>query len=231
MRLVLLAAVAVLLAPSVGLAQFPPPPDDFEDGLENWRYGLGLPTLVPDGGPTGAGDGHMRLTAGAGGTPRLTVFNRSQWLGNYIAAGVTAIEMDLLFTPTAGSPASLSMRIAYKSAITSQFDPGYSSTAPFTLPADGQWHHVVFPLTEATMTPVNGPTPFDTFMTSPLEMRILHSVAPDVNGDPVTAVVGVDNIQAIVTPIPEPAGVLAAAGAAAGLAGAVARRRGKVMCG
>jgi hypothetical protein len=168
MRLVtLVAAAIVLLAPSAGPAQVTlGQTDDFESGLQGWSYGLGrLPDLVPDGGPTGAGDQYMRLTAGPalGGTARLTVFNRAQWLGNYIAAGVTAIEMDLLFTPTAGGPSSLSMRIAYKpNPSTGMFDPGYSSTTPFILPADGQWHHAVFPLTADSMTARNNPPPFET---------------------------------------------------------------------
>ena len=59
---------------------------------------------MPDGGPAGAGDQYMRITSngGFGAGSRLTVLNRTQWLGNYIAAGVTAVEMDLL-APTAST--------------------------------------------------------------------------------------------------------------------------------
>jgi hypothetical protein len=227
MRLVSLAAAAVLFAPSAGLAQITAGQiDTFESGLQGWDQAGGGPgTSAPQlitGGPTGQ---YMQLTAGPSGAPRLTVFNRVQWLGDYIAAGVVAVEMDLFASAT--NPSPLSIRIAYKSSI-GMNAPGYSSTTAFTLPNDGQWHHAVFPLTAGTMSVVGSPEPFATFMTHPAEMRILHSAGPSINGDFVTAVVGVDNIQAV--PIPEPTGVLAAAAAAAGLAGVIARRRSKLRC-
>ncbi|HET6572127.1 MAG TPA: hypothetical protein VFG68_00870 [Fimbriiglobus sp.] len=224
MRLTLIAAAA-LLAPSAGLAQqiTAGQVDNFEGGTAaNWTQGaLGAPGVVT-GGPTGTADHYIRITAsgGFGAGSRLTVLNRVQWTGNYIAAGVTAIEMDLL---NSGS-SQLKMRIGFKSGQL-QNDPGYSSTTAFDLDADGQWHHAVFPLSAGTMTAVGSPAAFDTFMTSVAEMRILHSISPDLNGDTISTVVGVDNIRAVAAPVPEPTGALAAAAVAAGLAGMFARRR------
>ena len=54
MRLVVLVAAAVLLAPSVGLAQITAGQvDDFESGLQGWSLGpVGSnPGLEPNGGP------------------------------------------------------------------------------------------------------------------------------------------------------------------------------------
>ena len=47
---------------------------------------------VTDGGPSGVGDGYLLLsTIGY----HLAARNIAQWTGDYIAAGITTIEMDL----------------------------------------------------------------------------------------------------------------------------------------
>jgi len=174
--------------------------DNFQDGtLENWSNGYnGTPPLnIPNGGPGGAGDRYMQLTAvgGSGPDSRLTVFNRMQWLGNYITAGVNGIDMDLL-NP---SSVTLSIRIAFKQD-TSNGAPGYLSQA-FILPPDSAWHHALFSITPGTMIPIGGPEPFNTFFTHPAELRIINEMgATNLVGDPVIAQLGIDNIRAV----PEP---------------------------
>ena len=72
--------------------------DDFQDSTtQGWGIGAGpQPEIMTDGGPLGAGDRFTMMTAdGSSSGGRLTVFNRSQWLGDYIAAGVTAVQIDL----------------------------------------------------------------------------------------------------------------------------------------
>ena len=74
--------------------------DTFEGGSQGWFTGGGplgqplQPANVVSGGPTG---NFMLLTSvgGSGPTSRLNVINASQWTGNYIAAGVNVITMDL----------------------------------------------------------------------------------------------------------------------------------------
>ncbi len=221
---------AVLLAPPAGRAQTITlgQKDTFTGaapgGFDNWTQGAFAPPgslLLVTGGPGGGSDQYMQITAtgGIGAGSRITVFNQVQWTGNYITAGVSSVEMDLR-APTTNTQ-SLAMRVAYKNAL----GAGYSSTVPFTLPADGQWHHAVFKLTAADMTAIGSPGSFDTFMTNPSEMRILNSSAPSLNGDSIAAVVGVDNVLAAGAPVPEPAGVLAAAALAAGAAWPLLRRR------
>jgi len=175
--------------------------DDFQDGtLENWANGgVGAPPLmnIPNGGPGGDGDHYLQITSVGGGGPgsRLTAFNRDQWLGNYITAGVNGIEMDLR-NPTTFT---LSIRIAFKQD-TSFGAPGYLSQA-FILPPDSAWHHSFYSITPGSMIPINSPEPFNTFFTHPAELRIIHEVgATDLNGDPIAAQLGVDNIHAV----PEP---------------------------
>jgi hypothetical protein len=153
---------------------------------------------------------------------RMTVFNRVQWPGNYKAAGVNDIDLNLS-APAGGTP--LSIRIAFKSA-TFNGAPGYVSTVVFALPADGAWHHTDFHLTGAAIMAVGSPTPFDTFFSipGPVEMRIVSSVNPSLDGDVITGTLGVDNIHAGFTPMPEPGGMLAVILAAAGVTGLLARR-------
>src|SRR6185369_14151627 len=75
--------------------------DTFESGTtENWFVpgaSPNPPTNQPTGGPAGAGDHYRQLVAngtpGAGG--RLSALNGSQWALTYIAAGITAIRMDV----------------------------------------------------------------------------------------------------------------------------------------
>lgn len=74
--------------------------DDFQDGTtQGWESGganPNPPVNVADAGAAGVGDHVLQVTAtgsgGAGG--KLVTFNNAQWLGDYNAAGVTAIRFD-----------------------------------------------------------------------------------------------------------------------------------------
>jgi hypothetical protein len=80
---------------------------------------------IANGGPAGVGDHFLLITANgsAGADGRITVFNRSQWAGNFLAAGVSAIEMDLKNFGTT----PLSIRVALKSGI-GIGSPGFVTT-------------------------------------------------------------------------------------------------------
>ena len=183
--------------------------DDFQDGTtQNWTNG-NIPPAPPvvnilDGGPGGAGDHYIQVTSvgGNGAGNRLTAFNRDQWLGDYLGQGVTAIEMDLKnFGDT-----QLSIRIAFKQEIGPGV-PGYVSQA-FTVDPGTGWQHVVFSLSMAAMIPINSPFDYNTFFSGNFEeVRIINAVNPDLNGEPIVAQIGIDNIHAV----PEPS-VLALAG-------------------
>jgi len=95
-RLVALVFALALTASVLGVT--PGQTDNFEDGTtQGWTDGQGNNTAnIVTGGPAGAGDNYLQVSSGTfGGGPHLTVFNRSQWSGDYLAAGATNISMDL----------------------------------------------------------------------------------------------------------------------------------------
>ena len=144
----------------------------------------------------------------AGRERKLTIFNREQWIGDYLAAGVIAIEMDL--ANLGADP--LLMRFAMKNDL-GPGAAGFTATDPFLLPADGAWHHAVFPLTESAMTRLNSlDLTLADLLANVVEARILHSMDPSLTGDNIRATLGVDNIQAVYVPEPT-AGLLLTIGA------------------
>jgi hypothetical protein len=195
---------ALLLLPvtpvgAVSLGQI----DTFEDGTtQNWLVGLlgaphpAPPVNVPSGGPAGVDDNYLRLTAlgGVGAGNRLTAINVNQWTGNYLAAGILAIVMDvnnlgtsdlalrlLVADPTVGPPTNLA----------------FSSDA-IVVPGGSGWTTVTFPFTPADLTAGLGSV--GDALTNATELRIFHSTAATFPGEAVVAQLGVDNITAVPLP-------------------------------
>lgn len=194
--------------------------DTFQDSTTNgWTNGgLAFPvTNIATGGPAGAGDRYIQLTAdGSGAGGRLTTFNFTTWAGDYIAQGVTRIEIDLLNQ----SNVSLSIRLAFRVDLV-QNAAGYLS-APMLLAVGSGWQHFSVSITAANLIPVSGPAAYNTFFTNIMEMRIINeSGTSNLNGDPVVGQLGIDNIHAI----PEPTTTALAATTLLALAALAVRRK------
>jgi hypothetical protein len=222
MRSTFLASVVICLAPLPAMAISLSNIDNFQDGTQDlWTNGSAPdPLNITTGGPAGAGDHYLQITAngssGSGG--KLTSYNRNQWVGNYIAAGVTGISMDLKSFDISSST-TLHVRLALKSTTSIGAVPSYV-TPDFALPTDGAWHHATF-LLDSSLIPLNSPSILASFLTNPAELRIIDSASPSINGFPINSQLGVDNIKAL----PEPATAsLLALGAAALLLWHWARR-------
>lgn len=191
--------------------------DTFQDGTTmNWANGApGNLVNIDTGGPAGAGDRYLQLSSngnlGVGG--RLTTFNLQQWLGNYIAQGVNAIEIDLRNTGTT----SLNMRLAFK-AQNLMNSPGYLSAPVMLAPGSG-WQHFSISLAPANMIPVGGPAPYNTFFSTGIgDARIINEVGTvNLNGDLIVGQVSIDNIHAV----PEPASATLLIGSALPLLAAI----------
>lgn len=211
--LLIAALLPVTPAAAVSLGQT----DDFEDGTtQGWQINLlgfgsppaeALPKNILSGGPAGVDDNYLQLTSvgGAGAGSRLTVLNfGAQWAGDYIAAGVGAISMDvynlgnsdlllrlLVSDPTIGPPQNVAF-----------------STLPVLVPAGSGWMNVIFPLTPADLTAGLGSVL--TALTGATELRIFHNPDPGFPGPAVVAQLGVDNITAV--PLPPTALLLLGSG-------------------
>jgi hypothetical protein len=217
-----IAALALLAlatsASAISLGQV----DDFQSGT-TMGWGAGPvpvpPTWVANGGPNGAGDGYLRVTAfGSGPGGRLTTFNHAQWLGNYIAAGVTAIQISLQNQ----SSIDLSIRIGFKESVGFGF-PGYVTEA-MLLPANSGWMTFTISLLPGDLIAINNPQPYNTFFSSGIgEVRIIHAPEPDMNGQFVTGQLGIDNMRAV----PEPGTLALLGGGFVGIAALLRHRRNR----
>lgn len=171
--------------------------DDFEDGTTQfWTGGLG-PANIPSGGPAGAGDHYLQLVATGGSGPgsRLGAYNDNQWNGDYLAANVSSIEADLR---NFGSTGDLSLRLLF-------FGSGgnFTSTVPLIIPNDGDWHHVIFGITPADLTAVDGGFDVNATLSGTNRLLIRHQVGPPAGsfaGTVIDGEMGMDNVTAL----PEP---------------------------
>lgn len=203
MRILFTALLGAML-PSTGLAVTFGQIDTFQDGtLQGWTTGSGpgggggsSPTISLNGGPAGAGDAYMQMTAtgsqGPGG--RLVAINSAQWAGNYTLAGVSEISMDLINLGTT----DLTIRLLFEDS--GAMGPTNIAVTTFAanLPAGGGWTHVTFPILPDDLTPQIGGSA--QALSTVAAMRIIHNPNPLTVPPPlIAASLGVDNIVA-----PEP---------------------------
>ena len=132
-RLILLLLLALFLSARPAHAITAGQLDTFQDGTTNdWTNGGLAPpiTNIDGGGPGGAGDRYIQMTAdGSGAGGRLTTFNNLQWSGDYISAAINTIEIDLLNQ----SAVDLSIRLAFR------IDTFRTRPAIFLPPCSCQW--------------------------------------------------------------------------------------------
>ena len=200
--------------------------DDFEDNtLANWHMGPNNPvpeSNVTGGGPAGANDNYMRLVSnGAGGAGgKMVVFNDlQQWSGDFLAAHVDEIQMQvnsfLIAPPPAGGQQTLNLRLILTGTT------GSLCTVSNVLVTPGSgWITAHFPLNAANLT--GGST---SILSSITEVDLVHSPTPITfrSASPaVAAQLGVDNIRAVTVPEPTMVG-----GAATAAALAAVMRRGR----
>jgi len=180
--------------------------DTFEDGTtQGWLVALlgaphpAPPVNVPTGGPAGADDNFLLLTAigGAGAGSRLSVLNLAQWAGDYLSAGITGIAMDV--RNLGGS--DLSLRLLFENPrVGPPTDMAISADAVF-VPAGGDWTPVFFPIGLGALTALRGSVA--TVLGDTTAIRIVHNPVAGFPPPPVAAQLGVDNITAVAR-VPEP---------------------------
>lgn len=187
--------------------------DTFEGGsTAGWSSGAANPNApvgVAGGGPAGAQDGFLRLTASgvAGPGGKLVAFFGPGWVGDYTAAGVTSIAMDLR---NFGSVA-VELRLL--------FDDGGGANAITTrsvvVAPGGGWVRSSFDIAPAALSG-NAAA-----LGHVAGLRLFHGVSASYPGQDIAAQIGVDNVTAV----PEPSGAALAGSGLAGLLAWHARRR------
>ncbi|MES2922800.1 MAG: PEP-CTERM sorting domain-containing protein [Verrucomicrobiota bacterium] len=171
--------------------------DDFS-GIHDWTSGdpnPNPPVIRTDAGPLGSGDSALRVSSNGSTGPggRLIVFNETLWTGNYTAAGIQSLAVDLR---NLGNN-TLSMRVAVNGA------GGWFVTPATPVTAFSGWTSQVFDLHPSALVSAGGANATLT-LAAVSELRILHSATADYRGARVSSEFMVDNIRAI----PEPSTML-----------------------
>lgn len=176
--------------------------DDFQSDTAGWQQGHvapinpNPPTVISTGGPAGSGDPYLQNVSSGGFGPgsKQVMFNRLQWTGNFVSAGVTRVTAELQNSGTT----PLAMRVWVSGGT---LGGQYGSTSALALPPDGQWHAVTFDLSAAGMSAVSATDTLANVMTSVTEFRILSAAfGPGEHGDNIASTLGVDEIRATTIP-------------------------------
>jgi len=207
--------------------------DTFQDGTtNNWfAGGLGLgvfpptpPQNVATGGPAGAGDRFLKITADSPtpDTPgsRIVALNVMQWSGNYLASGVSEIAMDL---KNLGNT-DLTIRLLFENPQGAPPTDEAVTTFGQFLPVGSDWTHVVFQISPSTLTPILGSA--TTVLSNTTLLRIIDSPTP-TDAVSILGTLGVDNITA--SSVPEPNTLLLSAIGLVALACVYRQRRASTL--
>lgn len=169
--------------------------DTFAAGANfGWHVGGSHPSPpeVTGGGPGGSSDSFLLLTSVGGNGPggRLAVTAGADWHGDYLAAGVTSIQLDAINL----GDSALHLRLYFNSAAGSAM-----SAVALDLPAGGAWTHLVFPSSVESLAGVNPAAALQ----GVTELRLFHNADASFPPSPVTALLGIDNVAAAAA-VPEP---------------------------
>ena len=134
-------------------------------------------------------------TVAAGPGSKLAVFNNgAEWTGSYTELGATAIEVDMMNFPT--TPASLDMRLVLFGPLST--NNRWTSTTSVSVPNDGDWHRVSFPIGSSDLTRVLGSASYDAMLGNVVRIMFRHdSGTPSSTGTAVVGSLGIDNVTLI----------------------------------
>lgn len=157
--------------------------DSFDNGAtQGWQRGSNV-------------SGALQLTAdGAGNSGKLVTFNTTQWAGNYLAAGVTAIQMTL----ENPSNQTLNVRLAFgTNNAPRRGETWFSSTLAATLAPNSAAQTFTFPISASDLTRVQGDATYEEVFATVQTLRIVNGPEPTSQGVNVAATLLVDNITAV----------------------------------
>ncbi len=189
--------ICAVLATSTSFAASLLNVDDFEDGTrQGWNGDLPSISVVDTGGPDGPGDHFLQVVSDGGFGPgsRLAAFNdEPDWIGDYLDAGASAFEADMVNFATTAAP--VDMRVVL-------FGPGstsnrFTSVDAVSVPNDGVWRHYSFSLSSDELMLVGGGASYDDMITGVVRAMFRHDPVGGRQGMPVVATLGIDNIRLV----------------------------------
>jgi hypothetical protein len=210
--------MAMTLAFTVGLAATAAPApilgqvDTFAAGTAGWVVGDQHPSppSVVTGGPGGATDSYLQLRSigGAGAGSKVSAFNEGQWAGDYLAANIAAISMDV----RNDGPQDVVLRLLLAGPFGAMGPENVVVTSDAaSLAAGSGWVPVTFSLQPSDLFVLLGSA--GGALSQAAELRLFHNPAPFFAGPPesgspaVVATVGIDNVTAEGA-VPEPGSAL-----------------------
>jgi hypothetical protein len=185
--------------------------DSFQAGtLQGWGGGS-TPLNVATGGPAGAGDRFLQVRASS---QNLGAENNEQWAGNYASAGVTSLRFQ--FENQGETALALRITLFGVDGLTA-----YTSLDELLVPAQSGWITAEFALSQTALVRTRGNESLAQTLASVSRLLIRHDpdpLSPPGDQNPVTAMLGIDDVTAV----PEPGTALFVG---TGLAALAARRR------
>jgi len=172
--LVFLTSLSVSPARAVTLGQI----DDFQNGTTQ-GWGGSVTSNIADAGPAGAGDNALFVNNNV--RPRIVITSGLQWTGDFTAAGITQISLDIRHQ----NAFDLELRIGIANGFFGQGGSGdtYVSTLSINVPNDNAWHSIVLPILASDFDPTvanNAVSPDAAVaLANVTHFRILHNPASE----------------------------------------------------
>jgi len=169
--------------------------DDFQNGTTQ-GWGGSLTSNVADAGPNGVGDNALRVDS----NNRVVTINSTQWVGDYTAAGITQVLIDVKHN----SAFALEMRLGTARGSFGINGTGdtYVSAESISVPGDNAWHSITIPILATDLVPsfanTSDPPNAAAALAGLTHLRILHNPAPnDFRGALGNVEFFLDNIQVV----------------------------------
>ncbi|MBT8135610.1 MAG: thrombospondin type 3 repeat-containing protein [Gammaproteobacteria bacterium] len=162
-----------------------------------WKQGVLIPPesqpmAIPGGGDSGADDAYLEMSD-LGDTPNHGMFNEEpRWTGDYIAAGVNKVRVNV----TNFSATPLNLRLGIRDAGQGASGNCWISATPFVVETPLVWTNAQFIIDESTMIQVEGTGTFEDTARNVAQIRIISSEAGKLcGGDDINAISGYDDFQ------------------------------------
>ena len=188
-----------LMVSSLMIAQVTPNHvDDFEDGTpQDWIINANNVAVDPPlpfnvaGGPTGNFLRYETTGNPGGAGSKMVIINQgSNWTGDFTAAGIVAVRMDVNITES-----DVDLRVAFEASDFSAI----CTTNAVSVAAGSGWQTIIIPIQASDFTAL-GPADINAVLTDVASMRILsRGPNPGLIGDTIDVTFDADNITASTT--------------------------------